>query len=67
MCASRALTSTINPSGLPLSFTAYVAARAALVAVLGTGNVMAWNDHPGRTKAEVVGVFREAARRARQS
>lgn len=67
MCAALALTSTTNPSGSAANFTAHSAARAALCTVISTGNVMAWNDVPGRTKAEVVGAFREAARLARRS
>ena len=41
-----------------------VAAFSVLIDTLGVSSLTGWNDTPGRTKAEVVAAFRDAAERA---
>jgi hypothetical protein len=41
-------------------------ARLAMVKAIGWANIPAWNDHPGRTKAEVLAMFDRAIEIARR-
>ncbi len=46
---------------------AYGEAFRAITQTLGTYTIIAWNDHPARTQAEVVAVVRKAAELVRRS
>lgn len=64
VCVVGAMTAAARNDALRLGL-AYGEASAALRSIIGRGDIVRWNNTPGRTAAEVVQAFRDAAVKAR--